>query len=76
MKTKTVSRSSYVWGHIAVILFHIAVSSVMISFYFRNRWNQRDLEITAVTLGSIMLIMSLLAFVPILQVTEKIVIPE
>ena len=76
MGEKTISRSAYVWGHIAVILFHIAISCVMISFYFRDRWNQRDLEITAVTLGSIMLVMSLLSLVPILKVTQKIVIPK
>lgn len=74
--TKTVSRSTYEWAHIVVILFHIAVSCVMISFYFRQRWDRRDLEITAVTLGSIMLAISLLSFVPILSIREKIVIPS
>lgn len=74
--TKTVSRSAYVWGHIVVILFHIAVSCVLISFYFRDRWNLRTLEITSVTLGSIMLVVSLLSFVPILNIKEKIEIPK
>lgn len=76
MTDKTVSRTDYVWGHIAIIIFHIVVASLLISIYFMEEWSRNTVNIICVTLGSIMLTMSLLAFVPILNIREKIIIPS
>ncbi len=64
---KTVSRDGYIWGHIVVILFHIAIASVLISIYFMDSWSRKKVNIICVSIGSVLLAASILALVPIMN---------
>lgn len=64
---KTVSKEGYFWGHLVTIFFHIAIASVLISIYFMESWSRRKIEIICVSLGSVLLVVSLLALVPIIS---------
>jgi hypothetical protein len=64
---KKVSRDGYIWGHIATIIFHIIIASLLITLYFKKKWSRETIEIWCVTLGSILLVVSILSIVPIVQ---------
>jgi len=64
---KVISKNAYFWGHIATIIFHIAIASVLISIYFMESWSKDKIEIICVSLGSVLLVVSLLALVPIFR---------
>jgi uncharacterized membrane protein len=74
MKEKIISKKSYIWGHVATILFHIIIACVLISVYFMKSWSRKKVDIICVSLGSILLTVSLLSFIPILTNWEKIMI--
>lgn len=64
---KSVSRDAYLWGHLATIFFHIAIASTLIAIYFKESWSRRKIEILCISLGSVLLVVSILSMIPILN---------
>jgi len=62
-----ISRDAYVWGHFAVILFHIGIAAVLISMYYVEDWSENTLRTIALSLGWVLMAVSLLALVPIFK---------
>ena len=62
--TKEVSKSSYVWAHMATIFVHVLLAAVII--YYRE--NAKVVLIA----GIVLLVMSLLAIIPILMPYDEI----
>ncbi len=75
MTTKDIKKSTYVWAHVGVIIYHcfLAILLIFSQFYYRLfRISSRALVLI---LSTILLITSLLASIPILKQDEdKIVI--
>jgi len=70
MTNLDLSKNTYIWAHIGVILYHIitAVLLILSQYYFKNR------KTWVVILSSILLAVSILSFVPILKNYNKIII--
>lgn len=76
-KDKVISRDAYVWGHFGTILFHMGIAILLIVSYFVKNWDRDTLRIINVSVGAILLTVSILAMVPIFRwydSTKKIVI--
>jgi hypothetical protein len=70
---KTVSSSAYFWGHLATIVFHVIIASLLISIYFKgNNWGMEKVRTISVSAGSVLLAVSLLSLVPILRYRKNI----
>ena len=74
MAEKEISKKSYVWGHIGTILFHVLIASFLIALYFRDHIGSASRKTMVLILGSVLLIVSLLALAPILKDYDKIII--
>lgn len=74
MADKEISKQSYVWGHIGTIFFHVVVASLLITLYFRESIGSASRKTMVLILGSVLLLVSLLALAPILKDYDKIVI--
>ena len=74
MSTKEVDKSTYIWSHIAVIVFHSLIGIILISSYYNT--TIKGIQTTKILLyvGWFLLILSLLSLVPILKNHDKIVI--
>lgn len=68
MSDKRISRDGYVWGHVGVILFHIAIGIVMVLSKFRN------LKMVVFYLGIVLIIVSILSIIPIAKKYDNITI--
>ena len=70
MANLNLSKTTYIWSHIGVIIYHIltAILLILSPYYFRNK------KIWVIVLSSILLIVSILSFVPILKEYNKIII--
>ena len=71
---KEISKKSYVWGHIGTIIFHVLIAALLITLYFRDTIGRVNRKTMVLILGSILLIVSLLALAPILKDYDRIVI--
>ena len=74
MSEKEISKKSYVWGHIGTIIFHVLIASLLITLYFRDSIGSASRKTMVLILGSVLLLVSLLALAPILKDYDKIVI--
>lgn len=74
MTTKNVSKKAFVYGHVATICFHV-ILAILIIFSANKcsvfRLPQRKF---LYVIGGLLLVVSLLAFVPIFQDWDKMVI--
>ena len=70
--TKKISRSSYVWSHVAVIIFHILLAILLILTYFYDKLGKVESKTVVFVIGIVLLLMSLGSFVPILMDNKKI----
>ncbi len=73
-ETKDIDKKSYIWSHVAVIIFHTLVGAAMITNYYKSRILGVDSSTFLFYLGWFLVILSLLSLVPILKDYEKIVI--
>lgn len=76
-KDKVISRDAFAWGHFGTILFHVAIAILLIVSYFVKNWDRDTLRIINVSVGSVLLAVSILALVPIFRwydSTKRIVI--
>ena len=65
--TKTVSRSTFVWGHVATILVHVLIGVVLLWVGATGTGLARGKRITILVLSGVLVLMSLLAFAPVLN---------
>ena len=70
--TKRISRATYVWSHIAVILFHIILGSILIITYFYDSIGKLKSKVIVFTVGIVLVFMSFGSLVPILMDNKKI----
>lgn len=70
--TKTISRSTYVWSHIAVILFHTILGILLIITYFYDTIGKLNSKVLVFAIGIILVLMSLGSLAPILMDNKKI----
>ena len=71
---KEISKKSYVWGHVGVIIYHSLTAIVLImSQYMRKTFGYNSRNVVII-LSIILLIVSLLSLWPILKDYNKIVI--
>lgn len=71
---KKVSKDSYVWGHVGVIIYHSLTALVLISTQYMEKtfgYNSRNVVIVV---SVILLIVTLLSLTPILKDYDRIVI--
>ena len=73
-ETKDIDKKTYIWSHLAVIIFHTFVGAVMITNYYRSRIFGVESSTFLFYLGWFLVILSLLSLVPILKDYDKIVI--
>ena len=74
MSTKEVDKSTYIWSHIAVIVFHSLIGILLISSYYANSIFGLQTTKLLLYVGWFLLIVSLLSLVPILKSYDKIII--
>lgn len=72
MTTKVVSKSSYVYGHISVIMVHTLIAILIILFSHSGKSSLYKEGNIAV--ACILLLMSLLSLVPVLSKHRRLVI--
>ena len=65
--SKDVSSSTFVWAHVAVIIFHVLVAVLLIISQRRAKVGGYASKSVVVFLGYLLLAVSLLGLVPILQ---------
>jgi len=73
-KEKKVSKDSYVWGHVGVIIYHSLTALVLIMTQYMKKtfgFNSRNVVIAV---SIILLIVTLLSLWPILKDYDRIVI--
>jgi len=73
-KEKKVSKDSYVWGHVGVIIYHSLTALVLIMTQYMKKtfgFNSRNVVIVV---SIILLIVTLLSLWPILKDYDRIVI--
>ena len=71
---KKVSKDSYVWGHVGVIIYHSLTALLLIATQFMKKtfgFNSRNVVIVV---ASVLLIVTLLSLTPILKDYDRIVI--
>ena len=73
-ETKEISKKSYVWSHVAVIIFHTLVGLALIMNYYRTTLLGFRSKSFLLYLGWFLVILSLLSLVPILKDYDKLVI--
>ena len=71
-KIKKISKSEFVWSHIAVILIHVIFATLLIATYFYKKIII-DSKILVLVIGILLLLMSLGSLAPILM-SNKIMI--
>tara|TARA_Y100001972_G_C7616389_1_gene309109 strand:- start:254 stop:487 length:234 start_codon:yes stop_codon:yes gene_type:complete len=71
---KKISKSTYVWSHIAIILFHTILGLLLISTYFYPKIANVDSKIIVLIVGILLTILSLGSLAPILMDNKKIII--
>ena len=71
---KNLSKSTYIWSHIAVIIFHTLLGALLISTFYYNKLGNIDSKIIVLIIGIILVLMSLGSLAPILMNYNKIVI--
>ena len=72
--TKELKKSTYVWSHIGVIIFHVIIGALLVATYYRNMIFGIKSNVLVLVLGILLLVMSLGSLVPILQDYDKIII--
>jgi len=70
--TKKISKSVYVWSHIAVIIFHTLLGILLILTYFYSKLGKVDSKVIVFVIGIVLLLMSLGSLVPILMDNKRI----
>jgi len=71
---KTISKDSYVWGHVGVIIYHSLTAIVLIMTQYMKKtfgYNSRNVVIIV---SVVLLIVSLLSIWPIMKDYDKITI--
>ncbi len=70
--TKKISKSTYVWSHIGVIIFHTILAALLITTYFYDKLGTLDSKIIVLIIGIVLLLMSLGSLAPILMDNKRI----
>ena len=72
MDVKKVKKSTYVWAHVGVIIFHVLIGALLVaSRYYKKLLGLQSKNIVPV-LGLILIVVSLLGLFPILKNHDKI----
>ena len=76
MTEKNINKNSYIWSHIAVIIFHILYGSIIayIGFKYIVSKDLKTIRQILIIMGLFLVLISSLSLVPILQKYDKIVI--
>ena len=76
MSEKNINKNSYIWSHIAVIIFHIIYGSVIayIGFKYIVSKDLQKIRQILIVMGLFLVLISSLSLVPILKKYDKIVI--
>lgn len=74
MAEKNLKKSTYVWSHIGVIIFHVIIGALLIATYYKNVVLGLRSNVLVLVLGILLVIMSLGSLVPILKDYDKIII--
>lgn len=69
---KKLSKSTYVWSHIGIILFHTILAALLIATYFYDKVGINSKTLVLI-IGILLLVMSLGSLAPILM-NNKIII--
>lgn len=73
-KTKKITKKTYIWSHVAVILFHVLIGILLVLTYYRDKIGSFNSKTLVLVLGLILIFMSLGGLVPILKDYDQIVI--
>ena len=71
---KDISKKSYVWGHMGVIIYHVLTALLIILSQFRKKILNISSRNIVLILAGLLLIVSLLSIWPIAKNYNKIVI--
>ena len=71
---KEISKDTYVWAHVGVIIFHVIIGALLITMYFKEKLVDVSRKTMVLILGSILIVVSLLGLIPILKDYGKITI--
>jgi hypothetical protein len=74
MEDKVISKSTYIWSHVAVIVFHISIGILLILAQKKVLFEEKSAEIAVYTIGGLLIVISLLAIVPIAKQYSTITI--
>jgi|AntAceMinimDraft_18_1070375.scaffolds.fasta_scaffold179567_2 predicted permease len=71
MTNKTVSKDIYIWAHFGVIMFHVIIGTILILISSYWNFEIRKIKYICRVLGTILVIVSALAMVPIFNEYSK-----
>lgn len=75
MATRTLDQKTFVWAHVATILFHLIIASLLI-WWTRTDINYAKLKKYVFWTGIVLFVVSALAFWPILGKSYNIEVNE
>tara|TARA_Y100000114_G_C11596136_1_gene248109 strand:- start:61 stop:300 length:240 start_codon:yes stop_codon:yes gene_type:complete len=70
--TKRISKSTYIWSHIAVILFHTILGVLLVLTYFYDKLGKVESKVIIFAIGILLIIVSLGSLAPILMDYKRI----
>ena len=74
MADKKISKKTYVWAHVATIMFHVLVGALLITLYFKDSLGSVSRKTMVLILGSVLVVLSLMGLIPVLRDYDEIVI--
>jgi hypothetical protein len=74
MAVKEVKKSTYVWTHVGVIIFHVLIGALLVASRYSSHLLGLQSKNLVPVLGLILIVVSLLGLFPILKNHDKMVI--
>ena len=72
MAVKEVKKSTYVWAHVGVIIFHVLIGTLLVASRYSDNLLGVQSKNLVFALGLVLIVVSLLGLSPILKNHDKI----
>jgi len=71
---KEISKKSYVWGHVGVIIYHVITggSIIFLTYYKKLKLNERSRKFYIALIAGLLILLALLSLIPVLKDYDKI----